>query len=1053
MDEPIKQTLSEHVSSFLESLSMRPELSWLHLSADLMIGLAYLIMAGSVFYFVKKRRDLKHRSIFYSFALFCVLGSSIHFIDIGAPWYRLYGIQAYAKFFAAFFSLFAIFFLFRSIPKAMKLPNPRDVRESEEKLNLEIFNHRRSEESLKSLARELESKIQQNNQEISEIKGSLELEIKQRQSVEAALQKNEKSFRALTENAFDMTLILNANRCIHYVSSSVYRLLGFKEDKLTGKSPLKWIHPEDLERIEAFLSRQTSTVGFQEMEFRIRHRDGSWKVLQAIVQDFVGDKTVQGILVNARDITEQRQTENKIRLLPEIMQEISRTEDSHSALEIAIRKICETTGWDYGEAWIPRVDQKFLESSPAWYGAEDLEPFRQLSRELRFVLGMGLPGRVWETQQPLWLEDLSSQSNASFTRGSLAEEGGGLRTALGVPVVANNRVSAILVFFRRQSYPMDARLVHLISSVTAQLGSVIRRRRAEEALREAHELLEKRIKERTKELEETNRAFELQITERAESEGALRRAQENYLKLVNSLDGIVWEYDLKPKKFTFVSDQAERVLGYPVRSWFEESFFWQEHIHGADREAAVAFRAKVVHERKDNQFEYRMISAEGEIVWLRDMITVVVDEDEVVKLRGVMVDVTERRQVEEALNQERNFASAVLDTAGALVIILESDGRVKNFNRACAEISGYPLSEVQNKYFWELFAADEEEDKIKATYKRLFAGQFPTNYESFWIAKDGTRRAIAWTSTVLLKKDGTVDHVITTGIDITKRQEIEQKLKEAVDNLARSNEELDISSKEVVKANERLQRLDELKSQFIFAASHELKTPLTSIKGFLETIIGGEAGELNAQQKEFLGYVKESTDRLHRLLNELLDISKIESGQIQMTLSLTRLRDLLKEEILFFKVHAKQKDISLKMEVDEHLKDIYCDSDKIKEVMANLLSNAIKYTPRGGKIKIHARNQGPEAVQIEVQDTGIGIKDADIHRIFEPFQHIEKQGMEDGDSTGLGLTLAKKIIEAHEGEIHVKSSEGKGAAFTVVLPHGYDNSRTEAHHWAVTAQT
>ncbi|MBI3317324.1 MAG: HAMP domain-containing histidine kinase, partial [Candidatus Omnitrophica bacterium] len=186
--------------------------------------------------------------------------------------------------------------------------------------------------------------------------------------------------------------------------------------------------------------------------------------------------------------------------------------------------------------------------------------------------------------------------------------------------------------------------------------------------------------------------------------------------------------------------------------------------------------------------------------------------------------------------------------------------------------------------------------------------------------------------------------------------------------------------------------------------------------------------------REYLRYVKESTDRLHRLLRELLDISKIESGQAKMHRDRTDLRVLTKEEITLFKAHAQEKGIALVMNVETDLNQIFCDADKIREVMDNLLSNAIKYTPAGGKVKIFARNL-ENRVELGVEDTGIGIKKEDQQRIFDPFQHIEKNGMaEREESTGLGLTLVKRIVEAHGGEIHVESQEGKGSTFTVYLP-------------------
>lgn len=748
-----------------------------------------------------------------------------------------------------------------------------------------------------------------------------------------------------------------------------------------------------------------------------------------------------------KEAAERKQLQNGISFLPGLMKEVSEAGDFHTALEIVLKRMCEGMGWDYGEVWVPRTEGKVLESSSVWYGAESLKGFHEVSRELRFPPGIGLPGRAWALKRPIWMQDVTDHTSQEFMRFSLTEEFG-FKSALSVPVMAQDKLSAVLVLFAHSSRPEEEWSLHLVNTIAAQLGSVVRRKFAEEALSEAYEQLEKRIKERTEGLTKINETLRQEIAERKVTEEALKNSEKNYLTLVNSIDGIVWEYDLQNQKFLFVSEQAERILGYPVEAWLGDSTFWQDHIHGKNREAAILLRAHVADKKQGDQFEYRMISSDGRVIWFRDMVTVVVENGRTVRLRGVMVDITDEKHVEEALNQERNFASAVLDTAGALVMILDPEGRIVRFNRAWEQASGYALAEVKGKYLWDLFLVPEEVGKIKAIFTRLLAGQFPATYESYWVAKDGSRRIVSWSNTVLLNRDNSIAHIIATGIDFTKRKEAEEKLKEAVSNLARSNEELDRYSGELKGANERLQKLDELKSHFISAASHELRTPLTAIKGYAETIAQEEAGPLNRKQKEFLNYIREATERLHRLLTELLDISRIESGRVKMEVSETNLRDLLKEELTIFKPQATEKEQSLVLETDNELRIIYCDADKIREVMDNLISNAIKYTPRRGTIKIRARNFR-EGVQIDVEDTGIGIRKENLSQIFEPFQHIEKNGTDYEESTGLGLTLAKRIVEVHEGEIRVQSEEGRGSKFTVILPPGHKTIEAKKTGWVV----
>lgn len=253
------------------------------------------------------------------------------------------------------------------------------------------------------------------------------------------------------------------------------------------------------------------------------------------------------------------------------------------------------------------------------------------------------------------------------------------------------------------------------------------------------------------------------------------------------------------------------------------------------------------------------------------------------------------------------------------------------------------------------------------------------------------------------------------------------------DEIGELEESFRIMGGKLKDSYEQLKKMDELKSRFIAAASHELKTPLTSVKGYVEIVLNEEAGPINEEQKEYLGYVKQSTDRLQRLLKELLDISKIESGRATLKRELTDLKILIKEEQVLFNPQAREKGTELSTDTEPALKPVYCDADKIREVLDNLLSNAIKYTPAHGKVRIFARNHA-RGVEIGIQDNGIGIKKEDQGRIFEPFQHLDQTGAESEESTGLGLTLTKKIVEAHGGQIQVQSEGKNGATFTVLLP-------------------
>jgi two-component system cell cycle sensor histidine kinase/response regulator CckA len=189
-------------------------------------------------------------------------------------------------------------------------------------------------------------------------------------------------------------------------------------------------------------------------------------------------------------------------------------------------------------------------------------------------------------------------------------------------------------------------------------------------------------------------------TKRKQTIEILKQAQQHYEALVNSVDGIVWEADARTFRFTFVSPQAERLLGYPVERWLTESTFWRDHLHPEDLGWAVEFCVRATQEQRAHALEYRMMAADGRTVWLRDMVTVVVEHKQAVTLRGVMVDISQRKLAEETLREsEERFRQ--LSEAATEGIAIHEDGRILEANQALAAMYGYELADVLGKHaFW-----------------------------------------------------------------------------------------------------------------------------------------------------------------------------------------------------------------------------------------------------------------------------------------------------------------------------------------------------------------
>lgn len=228
-----------------------------------------------------------------------------------------------------------------------------------------------------------------------------------------------------------------------------------------------------------------------------------------------------------------------------------------------------------------------------------------------------------------------------------------------------------------------------------------------------------------------------------------------------------------------------------------------------------------------------------------------------------------------------------------------------------------------------------------------------------------------------------------------------------------------------------LKKLEQMRKDFVANVSHELKTPITSIKGFSETLLDGAMNERNTLEN-FLSIILKESDRLQSLIEDLLDLSKIEKQGFKMNPSYIDLNVLLEEILIILDRKAKEKDIILTFE--RPAKDLYLfvDASRIKQVFINLVNNAIAYTPANGEVKVSVKDAG-EDVEISVSDTGIGIEKAEISRIFERFYRVDKARSRNSGGTGLGLAIVKHIVEAHHGSITVESELNKGTIFKVKL--------------------
>ncbi|MFH1860787.1 MAG: HAMP domain-containing sensor histidine kinase, partial [bacterium] len=229
--------------------------------------------------------------------------------------------------------------------------------------------------------------------------------------------------------------------------------------------------------------------------------------------------------------------------------------------------------------------------------------------------------------------------------------------------------------------------------------------------------------------------------------------------------------------------------------------------------------------------------------------------------------------------------------------------------------------------------------------------------------------------------------------------------------------------------------LDQLKSDLMSMVAHDFRTPLTVVKGYTALMLDGDTGTINETQQEFLKTIDESANRLLDLINDFLDVTKIESGNIEIKYMEFDLKELIASVIKEFSEISRKKNVFLQMNIhtQDELLQIEADKDRIRQVLDNLIGNAIKYTPENGRVFIEAGKFEDKNIMISIRDTGIGISVEEQKKVFDKFFRT-KLGQQFSSGTGLGLSIVKNIIEKHNGSITVESELGKGSTFTFVLP-------------------
>ena len=364
-------------------------------------------------------------------------------------------------------------------------------------------------------------------------------------------------------------------------------------------------------------------------------------------------------------------------------------------------------------------------------------------------------------------------------------------------------------------------------------------------------------------------------------------------------------------------------------------------------------------------------------------------------------DITERRQAEE----DRLRLAAIVESSDDAIIGKTLDGIITTWNHGAELLYGYSAAEIVGRPM-SVLMPQERLDEIESLLEKLKRGESVAHLETVRVRKDRKQIHVSVTVSPIKNAAGRIIGASAIARDITEAKISEEALKDA---------------------NKRLTELVQLKDEFVASVSHELRTPLTAVKEGIALILNRAVGPLNDEQEDFLKTISENSERLAELINNLLDISKIEAGKFQLSRRRVALRPLIEKLLTTYRTLLGSRTVQANF---EDVPEVFADPPRIEQVLGNLLSNSIKFTKPDGRIGITVQKQyGGVAVSIE--DDGVGIAPEDLPKLFKKFSQVGEKHFQ---GTGLGLALAKQLVEMHQGSIFVASKAGKGSKFTFTLP-------------------
>ncbi len=601
------------------------------------------------------------------------------------------------------------------------------------------------------------------------------------------------------------------------------------------------------------------------------------------------------------------------------------------------------------------------------------------------INGEGVFGAAYTEKKPVVL-DASEYPANRFASFIIQEE---FHTLVIVPLISGGELIGILCMASHKAHAFPLGETEQLSAIGQQMGTTMR-----------NVWLYERVQ---RELDERKRA-----------EDELRKNEERFRQIAESAGEWIWDVD-RTGLYTYSNPVIEKILGFKPHEIVGKKHFYDlfaPYVREELKKAALeAFDRKEPLKSFVNLNVHKNLK--HHVILETTGLPVLDEEGNLSGYRGVNTDITERMRSLEVLEEsEKRFRSVVQSTPDA-VIISDGEGNIITWNKGAKKIFLYDEDEVLGKPLTILMPERYRDAHLTGLKRVTSTGEYKfigKRIEMYGLRKDGTEIPLELSISTWKAEKGTFYSAIIN--DITERKKAEETRLE----------------------NERLAAADKAKSEFLANMSHELRTPLNSILGFSEFLKRGLAGKLDEKQEHFIDNIFTSGTFLLSLIDDILDLSKIEAGKIELVPEKMSVPVTIKETLSLIKEKAMKRNVLMKTEFVPELEFIEADKQRFKQILFNLLSNAVKFSKEeGGAVTIRAKKEGGMA-QISVSDTGIGIREENLSKLFHKFEQLESGISQKYGGTGLGLAITKHLVELHGGKIRAQSRYGEGSTFTFLIP-------------------